>query len=526
MIKDLNRSRKIYSFFRARPIALPLVTNIISGSGGDDVLTFVNITQLEAYDVITNATKYGAMGFVQTVKDYFSFNPGASDAPDHIAIASATGGGRWFRCNIQTNQWRDQTNWFIDANGGFDENTGADTGNALQTHDEFSRRVLNTTYIQNHYNIILSGSVIAKLGLNAQFDGGKLNYVGEYKQGSAIGVVAQITSSTHAGTSLVPKYVITGLTGHDIDYGLTGFITGGQFTSALWTQHHSASTIFTAQENPFGGFVPLVGNTIYSGSLAEISLSTISVSGPGRLQFNTVSVVDNGSGSTIAATELFNGDEVALNVTSTDESSIILQDSEFNVSNIMTFWGPGETLLINSRLKAPYRPTGQRTTRSFNLNHSSLFMVFGTPYFNTSLYGTCAKFQAFDVSFLSFTGSLSQSDCAISYFGNGSTWNYSTMLMADGGECFIRDLTGSNHQSFYTQNPPFILNHDCTLRYLGNILVEPVKLSDSEQSGNDFVVCFNSESTSLPHASAPFISITESVRIVSGAQPKVQANGG
>jgi hypothetical protein len=148
MIKDLNRGRKVYSFFRARPAPLSVVNIEQIISGGEDMLTFDNIAALAAYNVQTNSKDTGQLGFVKTIRDYWYLDRELAPnlgTPDNITVVSASGGGMWYRMGLGRVYWQNmEATWVIDPSGGDDENYGDYTA-PLKTQFEQLRRMGHVT---------------------------------------------------------------------------------------------------------------------------------------------------------------------------------------------------------------------------------------------------------------------------------------------------------------------------------------------------------------------------------------------
>lgn len=127
------------------PLELVTVEEIISGSGGNDVLIFNTIADLEAYNIetVSPITQGGALAFVLSVRDYFrldrSWQIGSRDGIT-VANSAPVGHGLWYRLNMGHTFWQHQSGWTVDPSLGSDEATGS-VAAPLRTVDEFERRV-------------------------------------------------------------------------------------------------------------------------------------------------------------------------------------------------------------------------------------------------------------------------------------------------------------------------------------------------------------------------------------------------
>lgn len=102
-------------------------------------LSFDTIADLSAFNAAGDVA--GTIAWVQSVRDFWEYDPTSPLAPDGITIASATGGGNWIRMQLPNVVWELQTTWHIDPVGGNDESTGLTSLTAIQTRDELLRRV-------------------------------------------------------------------------------------------------------------------------------------------------------------------------------------------------------------------------------------------------------------------------------------------------------------------------------------------------------------------------------------------------
>ena len=212
-ITDRNRSRKTYSFYRARPA--PTIPVVATAAGGSPVIKFTNITQMLAEDV-TNITS-GEFVFVASLRDFFFLEKdavlGSANGVDQFA---ATPSGVWYRTGLGGQYWKNQTTWWIDSSSGSDENMGNLSGSALATHDELTRRLFSATKISDDYiiNFKAGTAIVGGYAVDIEMEGGSVTYRGEPTiSGSALGTITTIQPDVSYVSATLPTITSAGLTG-------------------------------------------------------------------------------------------------------------------------------------------------------------------------------------------------------------------------------------------------------------------------------------------------------------------------
>lgn len=293
-IQDQNRSRKVYSFFRAAPVPIPV-------TGETDLLTFNNIGELSAYDA--NALKDGKMAFVRSVRDYFFIeklvNSGSSDS---IQDVNANGfAGVWHRMGLGGSYWKNQRFWWIDAETGNDENLGA-FDVPLKTLDELVRRLIGVQKIRSDYVITLTSvtrSITNTFGLDIEFDGGSITFQGAPKFSASLGTITAMSGAVDYTNGIAPSinFPGTGSVGNELLYASNS--SGARVLG--WALFGEDGTVHTTTFD-----VNATGDQLYSAMSPRINTPGMISRGRGRLILSGVRVGVSGNNSLV-----FSGDDSA-----------------------------------------------------------------------------------------------------------------------------------------------------------------------------------------------------------------------
>lgn len=256
-IRDLTRSRKVYSFYRQQPVLAP--TPVVQKSG-DDLLYFDTTHDLGNLDDTNPQLPDGKIAYVKSVRDYYVYHFGVPegryvDGIENVpvnggTIGSYTTGPTWIRTGWGAEAWRSQKVWYIDPVNGEDNNNGgsAGVGWALRTFDELSRRLLvlplRDLYQVNVVVPYATASVECRYGLdiNCESGGGiefNANLVTTAQQGTAPRDPSNASQSFVPGTLNIPYLGWNAANGSLPDEVLlsqnTTFGVGPGFEGVMWT---------------------------------------------------------------------------------------------------------------------------------------------------------------------------------------------------------------------------------------------------------------------------------------------------
>lgn len=293
-IRDQNRSRKTYSFFRAAPIALP-------PTGNTDVLVFPSIGAMGSQDV--SNLESGVLAYVQSIRDYFVIervvNSGSLDSIQDVQAYAF--GGVWHRLGLGGGYWKNQRYWWIDAENGFDENLGAYDA-PLKTLDELVRRLFGIAKIRSDYVVTLMSvtqSIANTFGIDLEFDGGSVTFQGTPKFSASIGTIAGVAGAVDytAGTAPSISFNGTGSIDNNLLYASSSLLGA----SALgWALDGGDGVIFTT------AFTGSVGTDLYQASSPSINTPGFMSRGQGRLILSGVRLGSSGNSRVVVG-----GDESA-----------------------------------------------------------------------------------------------------------------------------------------------------------------------------------------------------------------------
>jgi hypothetical protein len=328
-INDQNRARKVYSFYRPQPVPGLFQTSAAAaaaagaaGSGGD-VIVFNNIAELQTYDVTLHSLLRGQLGYVKTVRDFYLLEnavPGAGSPPllnntNTRVVAALNGdssrGGWWFRLGLCGQQWEDQTNWYIHAANGSDENLGNNDNVPLKTLDELTLRLFACTTLKGTYNVHVQGTSVSVvdclLGLHLVGENAIVNMLGSGSTSipgvvfsSSLGVAAGgITGSVSGFFGNIPMASGSAFAGPDsTDRGvLYATWDVGRPTETTQFLGWSLNTLNRKQictpaltgTTVAAGTAP-VTSSIMSAMYSTIQVSDISVEGSCHLNFDKLSL--------------------------------------------------------------------------------------------------------------------------------------------------------------------------------------------------------------------------------------------
>ena len=117
----------------------------------------------------------GSLVYVQSLRAYFQLSRTSTQTPDDISIVrAALGAGNWHRRASDfsgPSPWLQQTDWYIDAVSGSDENDGATAATALATHAEFERRMGSCPLITQAIKVTLLTSINEAISLRYKLSG-------------------------------------------------------------------------------------------------------------------------------------------------------------------------------------------------------------------------------------------------------------------------------------------------------------------------------------------------------------------
>jgi len=120
-------------------------------------VVFDNIANMAAYPIPNNRNRMTV--WVKTLECPWTLETTSGATPDGITVVAANGPGNWMRRSPNwagnKSRWLLQTDWYIDAVNGDDENTGAAYDNALKTHAELERRFGQWPDISTEYSIVV-----------------------------------------------------------------------------------------------------------------------------------------------------------------------------------------------------------------------------------------------------------------------------------------------------------------------------------------------------------------------------------
>lgn len=288
-IQDQNRSRKVYSFFRALPIPLPV-------TGESDLLFFQNIGELSAYDA--SKLESGKLAFVKNIRDYFFIERYVnSGSQDTIQDVNANGSGVWHRMGLGGGYWKNQLSWWIDAEVGDDENLGA-SDSPLKTLDELVRRLLGVTKIRSDYVVTLTSvtqSITNTFGLDVELDGGSVTLRGSPLFSESLGTISSFNGAVHYASGTAPRLTFNG--------------TGSLLDGLLYSKTTHAPFVYTAIGWPLGGetnaffttaFTTATPSTFLFEALSpSINTPGIMARGRGRLILSGVHVGTSGNAGVV-----------------------------------------------------------------------------------------------------------------------------------------------------------------------------------------------------------------------------------
>lgn len=270
-IQDQNRSRKVYSFFRAAPVPLPV-------TGESDLLIFPNIGAMSAYDV--SKLDSGKMAFVKSVRDYFFIeklvNSGSTDSIQDVQASAF--GGVWHRMGLGGTYWKNQRFWWIDAELGNDENLGA-FDVPLKTLDELVRRLFGVAKIRSDYTVTLTSvtqSIANTFGLDVEFDGGSITFQGAPKFSASLGTITAVDGDVDYTDLHGPQLFFAG-TGSVSNHLLYASSSGG--ASVLgWALDGGSGVVYTT-----AFATGSVGDQLYQAASPKINTPGFMSRGQGRL---------------------------------------------------------------------------------------------------------------------------------------------------------------------------------------------------------------------------------------------------
>lgn len=292
-IRDLNRSRKVYSFFRVAPRALPSST---SGTSGTELLTYSTIAALQAQSVTDFSS--GELVYVQSVRDFFvletTLMSGTLDSIQNIAALNNL--GVWYRLGLGGNFWKNQTTWYINSDSGSDENPGSQ-GQPLASIDELVRRFLGLVKITSDYTINLTSttsSIANTMGMNIDFDGGSVLFQGYPALQTNLGTIVSLSGAVNYSANTSGSAPWTTLSSAN-----TAFFSSSVLARNCDLLYASAST-----ETPVLGWA--VGGQVVGNTANVFTTATTLTSSAGRTLWkssvptiNTPGIIARGFGDVI-----------------------------------------------------------------------------------------------------------------------------------------------------------------------------------------------------------------------------------
>ncbi len=182
-----------YEISGKEELYLGIYESFSAGGGSGSSLTAANITAMSALD--DSDLDNGSSAYILSVGDYFILDKTSTLTADAITVAvTLSGTGRWIRQNASSIKWVNQATWYINASSGNDENSGVSSGAALQTHDEFMRRISRHTITQT-IDVFIVGNYTDDVNINVTFDNDTLVFLNYW------GVITPIFTSTFTGVT-------------------------------------------------------------------------------------------------------------------------------------------------------------------------------------------------------------------------------------------------------------------------------------------------------------------------------------
>jgi len=111
---------------------------LASGGGGGGVVNVANLTALAALN--DSAYTGGELAWVESLDAYFSY-PDVLLTAEPFRIVTSSNNKSWTRLHIPSKKWQAQATWYIDNVAGDNEASGASSGTALASIDEWERRI-------------------------------------------------------------------------------------------------------------------------------------------------------------------------------------------------------------------------------------------------------------------------------------------------------------------------------------------------------------------------------------------------
>lgn len=117
---------------------------------------------LRAFDA--TGLEPGTIAFVQSVQDYYGWQPGSELPFDGINVINPITGtaGRWVRLYVISLVWTNQATWFVDPSNvsglAADENTGVDDTHPLLTFNELRNRFGNGSFLVSPTITVMSSA--------------------------------------------------------------------------------------------------------------------------------------------------------------------------------------------------------------------------------------------------------------------------------------------------------------------------------------------------------------------------------
>ena len=242
------------------------------------MLIFPNIGAMSAYDV--SKLDSGRLAFVKSVRDYFFIeklvNSGSTDSIQDVQANAFA--GVWHRMGLGGGYWKNQRFWWIDSELGTDENLGAADA-PLKTLDELVRRLFGVAKLRSDYTVTLMSvtqSISNTFGLDVEFDGGSITFVGSPKFSASLASVGSLVGDVDYALNQGPTIFFNG-TGSVSNHLLYASSSGG--ASVLgWALDGEAGAVYTT-----AFATGSAGDQLYQAASPKINTPGFMSRGQGRL---------------------------------------------------------------------------------------------------------------------------------------------------------------------------------------------------------------------------------------------------
>ena len=478
-IQDQNRSRKVYSFFRAAPVPLPV-------TGEADVLIFPNIGAMSAFDV--SKLDSGRLAFVKSVRDYFFIeklvNSGSTDSIQDVQANAFA--GVWHRMGLGGGYWKNQRFWWIDSELGTDENLGAFDA-PLKTLDELVRRLFGVAKIRSDYTVTLMSvtqSIANTFGLDVEFDGGSITFQGAPKFSASIGTIGSVAGDVDYALNQGPTVFFNG-TGSVSNHLLYASASGGASVIG-WAIDGEAGAVYTTAFATGSS-----GDQLYQAASPMINTPGFMSRGQGRLILSGVRLGVSGN------TGLVVGGDASAPIT------FILSSIESNAVDIAGGFITLDRSLVRSRSGSI---VVHNETRLYGTGSG-----FVTPRQQINIRD--AHVEQGSCVFWNSALQVRKSQLIMSVVGaSGSALMSSTLEVQSDAQVDVRNLIASRTAGLSW--PLIVTGQDVSVFY-----------NDSQIPKADNIAINNGFALNTPWSTMPYFDMMRNTKIVSGALQSVLGGG-